>query len=80
MDYVAGLCELLAVYVIGNKNKNGFLIAIMCNILWIVYVFTSTETYGLLIVSVPLFFMNVINYYKWKNSEKKVNDKQDNLF
>ena len=76
MDYLAGICELLAVYIIGNKNKNGFLIALSCNLLWIAHVFINGETYGLLIVSTPLFFLNIINYFKWKKSEKeKTNNK-----
>lgn len=69
MDIIAGICELIACWLVGNKNKYAFLFALFCNFLWIAYVFTNGTTYGLLIVCIPLAFRNIWNYRKWNNEE-----------
>ena len=65
LDYIAGAVELLAIWVIGNKNKYGFVLGMICNILWVVYVLTTHKTYGLLSVVIPAFIINIRNFIKW---------------
>lgn len=65
MDWLAGVIELLAGWIIGNKRKVGFILLAICDIIW-AYVAISREVYGLLLVVIPAFFINIRNYRKWK--------------
>lgn len=69
LDVVAGILELIGLYVVGNKNRIGFIFNLLCNITWILYVFLSKSTYGLLIVILPAIFLNVRNFKKWRKTE-----------
>lgn len=68
MDYIAALLDLLQLYLLGLKNKYGFVVGAMANIAWITYMFLSNSTYGLLLITIPAFILNIINFYKWKNT------------
>lgn len=70
LDWIAGIFELLGIYIVGNKNKIGFLFAIACNILWVIYVLINKTTYGLLPVVLSAFIINIRNYRKWSKDEK----------
>ena len=65
LDWVAGILELLGKWVTGNKNRWGHAINFACCVMWVVYVFTSDSTYGLLFVVVPAMAINVRNFIKW---------------
>jgi len=71
LDIVAGAIELTGTWVVGNKNKWGYVINFICCILWITYVLTSKSTYGILFVVVPAMFINVRNFIKWHKEDKK---------
>jgi len=66
MDWLAGLFELVGLYIVGNKNSIGFVINILGNICWITYVVLSNSTYGLLLVVIPALIINLRNYLKWR--------------
>lgn len=68
MDILAGILELIALWLVGNKNKYAFCLFILCNIAWI-YVAIYSKVYGLLLISIPAIVVNTRNYLKWK--EKK---------
>jgi len=65
MDWIAGICELFGLYIVGNKNKIGFILNILAGICWISYVIVSHSTYGLLVVVVPAICINIRNFVKW---------------
>lgn len=65
MDWVAGVLELTGLYIVGNKNRWGFIINICCGLCWISYVLYSRSTYGLLIVVVPALCINTRNFIRW---------------
>lgn len=65
MDWIAAVFELSGAYIIGNKNKLGFILNIIGCSVWI-YVSISTKVYGLLLVVVPAIVINIRNYIKWK--------------
>lgn len=71
MDIIAGICELIGLYLIGSRNKKGFLINLICNILW-VFVAWKTKVFGLLLVVIPAMFINVKNYMIWRQNENKL--------
>jgi len=64
MSYIAGLVELLAKIVTGNKCKWGWILNIISGSLW-AYVALTAEVYGLLLVAIPAIFINVHNFLKW---------------
>jgi hypothetical protein len=68
MDYIAALLDLLQLYLLGLKNKYGFVIGAMANVAWVTYMIVTNSTYGLLLITVPAFILNIINFYKWKNN------------
>jgi len=53
IDWTAGIFELLGSWLIGSDKRYGFICFLFCNFLWILYVFVSHSTYGLLLVVVP---------------------------
>ena len=69
MDFIIALVELLGSWVVGNKNKLGFILLMISNISWILYVLINKQTYGLLLVVIPAFFINVRYFIKWKNQK-----------
>jgi len=73
MDFIAGILELTGLWIVGNKNRLGFIINIVCGLTWITYVITNQTTYGLLIVVIPALFINTRNFIKW--TKEKQNEK-----
>ena len=69
MDWIASIFELFGLYIVGNKNKVGFVLNILAGISWITYVIISKSTYGLLLVVVPALIINSRNYLKWRNED-----------
>jgi len=66
MSWVAGVCELLHLYLVGEKNRYGFLVGVVCDVLWIIVALMNPEIAGgLLLVVVPALFLNIRNFLKW---------------
>lgn len=72
MDWLAGILELLAVWLVGNKRKIAFLVGFAGNVAWFIYVLWEGHTYGLLLVCVPVAGINLRNYVKWAREERNV--------
>lgn len=66
IDWLAAGFELSGDWLVGNKRKIGFVLKIICCVLWIV-VAVKSGVYGLLAVVVPALFVNVRNFLKWKS-------------
>lgn len=64
MDWLAGAIEFCGVYLVGNRNRYGFLLNLSCNGLWI-YVAYRSGVYGLIPVSLLMAVVNVRNFAKW---------------
>ena len=71
LDYLAGALELIGIWVIGNKNKNGYIIFIACGICWMAYTIVTKSTFGLWMVIIPSIILNTRNYKKWKKEENE---------
>lgn len=69
MSVIAGLLELTALWMVGNKNKYGFLINVLALSLWI-WVAFNQHVYGLLIVAPVGIIINVRNYRRWRKNVK----------
>lgn len=74
LDWIAASFALIGVYMLGNKNKYGFLVCICSGITWCI-VAAITGVYGLFLEVLPLFILNVWNFFKWKKDEE--NGKKD---
>jgi nicotinamide riboside transporter PnuC len=68
---IAGVLELAAVYLVGIKNKLGFITGILGNILWITFCVVTQSSFGLLIVCPVAFALNIKGYLRWSRDEKK---------
>lgn len=66
IDIFAGIIELIGIWRVGCKKRDSFVFFIICNILWII-AGIYYKMYGLLIVVIPAFFINIRNFKKWKN-------------
>ena len=66
MDWIAGILELLGSWIVGNRNRKGFLLNMVCCVCWISYVVITNSAHGLLVVVVPSLFINVRNYMLWR--------------
>lgn len=71
MSFVAGILTLVGVYLVGDKNKYGFIIALASNIVWIAYSMSTGEAPGVILECAPLTVINARNFYKWHKEEKK---------
>lgn len=66
MSWAAGVFELLGIWLVGNKNRWGFISFIVCNVLWIYVAIHTPEVRGLLIAVVPALFLNIRAWFKWR--------------
>jgi len=69
LDVIAGLFELLGLFIVGNHKRHGFLINIIGNILWTFLGF-KLKLYGLLLVTIPAMIINFRNWRKWRHENK----------
>ena len=71
MDFIIAAFELAGGWVVGNKNKIGFILLMVSNVGWVAWVLITGQTYGLLLVVIPAFVINVRNYMKWNREQKE---------
>lgn len=69
MDFIAGLIELIAKWIVGNRNKWGFIVHLIGGMLW-TYIAITTPMYGLLVITIPATFVNIRNFLKWHKGER----------
>tara|TARA_Y100000310_G_C20314501_1_gene637781 strand:- start:30 stop:248 length:219 start_codon:yes stop_codon:yes gene_type:complete len=66
LTFIPAIFELLGVKLLGDKKKLGFISSAIGNVLWIIYVFISNSTYGLLLVCGIAIFLNIRGFIKWR--------------
>jgi hypothetical protein len=69
LDWLAMALSLLSVYLLGNKNRLGFISYILANALWIYLGVFKMQSYGISIGNIFFLSMNLRGYLKWKKSE-----------
>lgn len=70
MDWIAGIFEIIGKWIVGRKCKWGWLFHLVGGAMWTIIAF-RTGLYGLLIITIPAFFLNIYNFFKWQKQEKK---------
>lgn len=71
ISWFAGACELSGLWIIGFKNKWGFILNMLGGLCWIAVAVFGLPATGLLLVVVPALFINTHNFLKWRKQEKK---------
>lgn len=69
-DWLGMTATLLAVWLLGNKNKYGFVSFIISNILWIA-VGILAESAAIVIGNFIFLIINVRGLVKWNKSERQ---------
>lgn len=65
LDWLATGLSLLAVYLLGNKNKMGFISFSMANALWVFLGFSLMNSLGIAIGNIIFLTMNIRGYISW---------------
>lgn len=66
LDWVAMAASLFAVYLMGNKNRLGFLSYVMANAIWIYLGVFKMQSLGISVGNIFFLVMNLRGYFKWK--------------
>ena len=69
MDIIACILEIAGAWLVGNRNRIGFLILMVSSILWFL-AGGDNKMLGLRIVSVVFFGINIRNYIKWRERKE----------
>jgi hypothetical protein len=78
LDWIAMSASLFAVFLIGNKNRLGFLSYILANALWIYLGVFKMESIGISIGNIFFLMMNLRGFIKWKKELAKESDENGN--
>lgn len=68
LDWLAMGLSLLAVYLLGNKNKFGFISFILANLLWVILGFSLINSLGIAIGNLVFLIMNIRGYLSWNKT------------
>ena len=68
-DWLGMFLSVLNIWLMGNKNKYGFLVGILANLSWLIFGIMS-ETIAGLIVNLIMIILNFRGYQKWKKDIK----------
>ncbi len=69
VSWFAGACELTGLWVIGFKNKWGFILNMIGGVAWIAVAVFGLPATGLLLVVIPALILNTRNFFKWRRQE-----------
>ncbi|WP_436517024.1 hypothetical protein [Ekhidna sp. To15] len=65
LDWLAMTLSVMAVWMLGNKNKNGFIIFIVANLMWIAISATLIHGYGVILGNAFFVVSNTRGYMRW---------------
>ena len=68
IDWFATACGLMAVALLGNKNKVGFLVFMMASASWITFGIIA-GSYAIIAGSAIFFVMHLRGFLKWRRDE-----------
>jgi hypothetical protein len=68
IDWFATACGLIAVALLGNKNKFGFLVFMMASLSWITFGL-YVGSYAIVTGSSIFFVMHLRGFLKWRRDE-----------
>ena len=65
LDWAAMLLSVLAMVLIGNKNKYGFISFVVANLTWILVGAIMMESWGIVIGNITFLVTNLRGFLKW---------------
>ena len=68
-SYLLSIISLVTLWLIGNKNKAGFVLGLLNQVLWIWYALMLKQ-YGLLVGVIAYAAIYIRNLIKWNKDEK----------
>ena len=68
-NYLLSIISLVTLWLIGNKNKAGFILGLLNQVLWIWYALMLKQ-YGLLVGVIAYAVIYIRNLIKWNKDEK----------
>lgn len=68
-SYLLSIISLVTLWLIGNKNKAGFILGLLNQVLWIWYALMLKQ-YGLLVGVIAYAVIYIRNLIKWNKDEK----------
>lgn len=68
IDWLATVCGLTGVYLIGSKKKIGFLIMMIASLSWLT-VGVFVESLALIVGSAVFFCLHVRGWFNWRKKE-----------
>jgi hypothetical protein len=74
LDWLAMALSLLAVYLLGNKNKYGFISFSIANAFWIFLGFTMMNSLGIGIGNIVFLIMNIRGFVFWNKKNMELHD------
>ena len=71
IDWLATVCGLTGVYLIGSKNRYGFIVMMMASLSWMTVGF-MIGSLALIIGSMFFFGLHVRGWLKWRRDQKEL--------
>ena len=71
IDWLATVCGLTGVYLIGSKNRYGFLIMMVASLSWMAVGFMISST-ALIFGSAVFFGLHVRGWMKWRRDAREL--------
>lgn len=71
IDWLAIVLSLYAAYLLGNKQKFGFIIFAISNVFWILLGLVFMSSYGMAIGNFAFFLINVRGFIFWNKEAVK---------
>lgn len=75
IDWIATICGLTGVYLLGNKNKYGFLVFMVASSSWVSFGIL-TGSYAVIIGSTIFFIMHFRGWLSWRRDERNMLEDQ----
>ena len=73
LSIIASIFELIGIYLLGKKNKYGFITFIIGALFWIAYTLVTGNAIGLLLVCSVSSILNIKGFMKWSEDAQTKN-------
>lgn len=71
LDWIGMIITLIAVYLLGNKNRNGFIVFAVANVLWMGIGYFLMSSLGILFGNIFFLVTNIRGFINWKKEQGK---------
>jgi hypothetical protein len=64
LPWILSVLGISRKYLLGEKNRWGWLVGLVTQLLWLVYI-KETQAWGFLLLSAVGIYLNIHNFIKW---------------